>query len=337
MLSYGSLFTGIGGFDLGLDRAGFECAWQVEIDSNCNQILQRHWPDVERFQDIKSIRPGQLGKVDLISAGFPCQDFSKAGTRKGLEGNRSGLFWEVVRVAKVARPKWLLLENVPGILSQNGGRDFATVIESVGQLGYGLAWRVLDSQYFGLAQRRKRVFIIGYLGAPCPREILFDEKSGSWHPEKGRGKGEIAATITSGGASKHSREPGFIVWDAMQITSKANRSRIDPGSPAPTLNQKGQVFVSDELAQSSAWKMRGGISGGGKGYLESTDKSFTLMTNQDQYIGTRRLTPVECERLQGFPDGWTFGSDTGRYRAIGNAVSVPVAEWIGKRIARVVA
>src|SRR3990167_7560775 len=143
-------------------------------------------------------------RVDLITAGFPCQDVSVAGQRKGLAGERSGLFWEIIRVARGLRPGWLLLENVPGLFSSHRGRDFGIVLTALDELGYGVAWTVLDAQYAGLAQRRERVFLVGRLGAPCPPEILFEPQGVSGNPAPRRETeagitGDIAACLNSGG------------------------------------------------------------------------------------------------------------------------------------------
>ena len=160
-LTYGSLFSGIGGIDLGLDRSGWECKWQCEIEPFCVKVLDKHWPQVKKYHDIREVKPSELEPVDLICGGFPCQDLSVAGRRAGLAGKRSGLFYEFMRIADECAPTWVLIENVPGLLSSNGGRDMGAVLGTLGELGYGWAYRVLDAQYLGVAQRRRRVFIVG--------------------------------------------------------------------------------------------------------------------------------------------------------------------------------
>ncbi len=160
-MKFGSLFTGVGGFDLGFERAGMECAWQVEFDKNCQNVLRKHWSETELFNDVRTVGKHNLEPVDVICGGFPCQDVSIAGKRAGLAGERSGLWSEFARIIDELEPKWVVIENVPGLLSSNRGRDFATVIRWLAERGYGVAWRILDSQYFGVAQRRRRVFIVG--------------------------------------------------------------------------------------------------------------------------------------------------------------------------------
>ena len=171
-LTHGSLFSGIGGFDLGFARANIKTIWQVENDPHANKVLEFHWPEKKRYGDIGGIE--SIEPCDIFTAGFPCQDLSVAGKRAGLAGARSGLFWEIIRIARKVLPRWILIENVLGLLSSNNGRDFGIVQSALGELGYGVAWRVLNSQYFGVPQRRRRVFVIGYLGAVCPGEVLFE-------------------------------------------------------------------------------------------------------------------------------------------------------------------
>lgn len=195
----GSLFSGIGGFDLGFERAGWDIIWQVENDPYRQKILKRHWPEVELRGDITADTDG-LRRPDLICGGFPCQDVSVAGRHKGLAGERSGLWFEYLRLVKELRPTWVVIENVPGLLYSNKGADFEVVVRGLADSGYGVSWRVLDSRYFGVPQRRRRVFIVGRLGAVCPPEVLFEPESLAWHLEARRkAQAQIAGTL--GGSS----------------------------------------------------------------------------------------------------------------------------------------
>lgn len=198
VVRFGSLFSGIGGFDLGFDRSGFECAWQVEIDKDCNRVLERHWPNVKRYQDVSTI--GKLESVDVICGGFPCQDLSVAGKRAGLAGERSGLWFEFLRIAGLNRPRFVVIENVPGLLSSDEGRDFAVILRGLVECGYCLAWRIVDAQFYGVAQRRRRVFIVGSLGDGSCAEILFESESLSWNPPTRREAGPGATPILEAGA-----------------------------------------------------------------------------------------------------------------------------------------
>lgn len=170
----GSLFAGIGGFDLGFERAGYKTAWQVELDADCREVLARHFPSAHRHDDVRTAGAHNLARVDVITAGFPCQDVSSMGARAGLAGARTGLFWEVCRIAEEIRPQWLVLENVVGLLNSNAGQDFGTVIQALAERGYVGCWRVLDSQYFGVAQGRRRVFVVAGLGRQPPIGLLAD-------------------------------------------------------------------------------------------------------------------------------------------------------------------
>lgn len=183
-MRFGSLFAGIGGFDLALERAGMTCAFQVEIDPECRRVLAERWPDVPRYADIRHVRRNEIHvpTIDLLCGGFPCQDISVAGKRAGLAGQRSGLWWEFHRLIDELAPEWVLAENVPGLLSSGNRHDMGIVIGSLSELGYGVAWRVLDAQNFGVPQRRRRVFIVGHRGEPwsAPSEILFEPESVPW-------------------------------------------------------------------------------------------------------------------------------------------------------------
>lgn len=175
-----SLFAGVGGFDLALERAGVPVVASVEIDKHARGVLQQQFPNTTLLEDVKDVTGDQLrelgfdGSNGIIVGGFPCQDLSVAGKRAGLAGGRSGLFWEICRILDETKAKWFVLENVPGLLSSNDGRDMGTVIQALVERGYGVAYRILDAQYFGVAQRRRRIFIVGCLGnnGSAPAEVL---------------------------------------------------------------------------------------------------------------------------------------------------------------------
>ena len=174
-----SLFAGVGGFDLALIQNGAEMVASVEIDKHARKILEKQFPTTTHLEDVKNVTGKQLFDLGfnsdgIIVGGFPCQDLSVAGKRRGLAGERSGLFFEVVRLLDETKAKWFILENVPGLLSSNGGRDLGIVIGALAELGYGVAYRILDAQYFGVPQRRRRIFIVGCLGddGRTPAQIL---------------------------------------------------------------------------------------------------------------------------------------------------------------------
>jgi DNA (cytosine-5)-methyltransferase 1 len=198
-----SLFAGIGGFDLALERQGVKVVASVEIDKKAQDVLRKHFPNSTIFGDITGVTGEQLRAAGfepangIITGGFPCQDLSVAGKRAGLAGKRSGLFWEICRLLDETRTQTFILENVPGLLNSNGGRDMAVVLEALVKLGYRVGWRLLDAQYFGVPQRRRRVFIVGCLGnsGPSPAEILSISQGRAGYLEAiKQGQGAIADT-----------------------------------------------------------------------------------------------------------------------------------------------
>lgn len=301
-LTVGSLFTGIGGLDKGLEDAGWEVRWQIEIDEFCNRVLERHWPDVKRYRDVRAVDPGGLERVDLICGGSPCQDVSVAGKREGLAGGRSSLFWEVVRIAGAIRPRWLLIENVQGLFSSNAGRDFLTVLSSLDELGYGLAWRVLDSQHFGVPQRRRRIYLVGYLGAPCPPEVLFEPESVRGDTAAGRGKGADIAYALAASAGVHIKSG----WNTAYPLTTRSPIRGSPERSDTTLVVSGTVTGSEA---------HNGYSG--------------VRADYDTLVGA----PADPDGVRETP-GPAGRLDSARYRALGNAVTVNVARWIGERMRR---
>ena len=399
-----SLFTGVGGFDLGLERAGMEIVGQAESDQFAASVLRRHWPNVELMSDVRDVT---TVNADMIVGGFPCQDISVAGKRKGLDGARSGLWWEFYRIIETNRPQWVVIENVANLLSTNRGRDMGAIVGTLSDIGYWVEWRVLDSRYFGVPQRRRRVFIVGHLGNRSGREILFERESSTRdsstgvdtrpterHPRRsvasvdGNGStdpvalhltqtpitGPISPTLSAEGRigvmDRRLREMATVnnetVDTLMAKDHKGYSTRIDAGDNklitvppegvANTLqardhkgvpgykdfhagranlipmrpiheNQRGEITVNRTAGSLT-------IGGGkpGQGYPAALDG-----------WRVRKLTPLECERLQGFPDNWTaIGvnekgrevkvSDTQRIKQMGNAVTVNVIEWIGGRI-----
>lgn len=157
-MTFGSLFSGIGGLDLGLERAGMECRWQVEIDPFCTAVLEKHWPGVKRYGDIKNLDGSELERVDLICGGFPCVDISAAGLQAGIEAERSGLWFDMARIIRAVRPRFVLVENVAALLVRGMGR----VLGELAASGYDAEWQVLSACAFGAPHPRQRVFILAY-------------------------------------------------------------------------------------------------------------------------------------------------------------------------------
>ena len=202
-----SLFAGVGGFDLGLESAGHTCVGQVEIDKNAQKVLKKHWPDVPLHNDVTTAidwadEIGLTGTVDIVVGGFPCQDVSVAGRRVGLAGERSGLFFDALAFTTHVKAKTLILENVPGLLSSNQGRDFGVVLTSLADAGYSnIEWRVLDSQFFGVPQRRRRVFVVASLGTEPFKQVLSEREggTGNFTPSQSSQQGSSRTTTDSTG------------------------------------------------------------------------------------------------------------------------------------------
>ncbi len=374
-MTFVSLFAGVEGFGLGFEQAGMRCVGQVEKDAHCQRVLSRHFPHVPKWSDIHEITGADLGHPALLVGGFPCQDYSVAGLRSGLAGDRGALWWQFARLIDECRPRWVVGENVPGLLSSNDGRDFGTIVGSLVELGYGVCWRILDAQWFGVPQRRRRVFIVGHSrGVPRP-EILFEPEglSGDSPPRREARQG-VAPTLASrtrggGGLRTDTDLDGGLIAATLETRPTSDRLRVEEGyliAQTVTSRTGGRYDPETEALLAFNWQ-----AGGSKAMLAVNGTRVSALhvgqipaiafaQNQRDEIGelsvagsvnaerwgtaknetllatstVRRLTPLECERLQGFPDNWTAGqSDTQRYRQMGNAVAVPVAEWIGHRLA----
>lgn len=400
-LTFISLFSGIGGMDLGLERAGWSCVGQVELNPKAQAVLARHWPDVPKWSDVRDVGRHNLPPARLLCGGFPCQDVSIAGRRAGLAGKQSGLWFEFHRVLAETTPEWVLIENVAGLLSSNQGRDFAIVLRGLVECGYGVCWRVLDSQYLGVAQRRRRVFIVGHLGSGRAAEVLFERESlpGDTAPRRRTGQETSRSTASGAGSTGESvsavdvrnlaltdelsgtlqaKEQGYslnyinpilvgtlgtemgrnrglgnanetdlIVYGLSTYETPKFAEGIQPTLTSPSPTGGGQppaVVITDRMDR---WvedddKIRA-VQNDGKSSTAQEHVYFKPEGITDSLTGAhvakvitkqvRRLTPTEAERLQSFPDGWTDGqSDSERYRQLGLAVTVNVAEWLGRRI-----
>jgi DNA (cytosine-5)-methyltransferase 1 len=383
-----SLFSGVGGFELGLERAGIQTVLQVENDPWCLSVLARHWPGVQRIDDVRQVDAATLqgrcrdmvsvgvgsdaewlgvprgwgdnaDSVDLVYGGFPCQDLSVAGKRAGLRGERSGLWHEFQRVLSELRPRWCLIENVPGLLSSNGGADFGVLLRGLDDLGYGLAWRVLDARWFGVPQRRRRVFLVGCLGDArrAVQVLAVCESCGGHSPsrcEEGQDTSHtlddgargasvelpmIAASLSAGGHPE-SNMPGRHHEDDENLIVG---STVDEDSARPLVARASGYRMdmeSETFVVASPVRASDGHHGHSSGRGDGADNLIAWDDRNHNLIGgVRRLTPLECERLMGWADDhtrWTADGreipDSHRYRMIGNGVVAPVAEWIGHRL-----
>lgn len=266
---YGSVCSGIEAATVAWHPLGWAPAFFSEIDAFPRKVLAHHYPEVPLHGDFTTIQPGQYRSIDLLVGGTPCQSFSLAGLRGGLEDERGNLALEFLRLADRLCPRWVIWENVPGVLSSNGGRDFGAIVGGLAEIGFGWAYRCLDARFFGVPQRRNRLILVGCFGDFRPAAaVLFEPESHKWDQQAPVAGAAHPCLQTSCG--DYSRSDGFV-----------------------------------------------------------------CIPHQDQW---RRLMPLEAERLQGFPDGYTDipgASDKARYKAIGNSMAVPVMAWIGKRISKV--
>lgn len=345
---YGSVCSGIEAATAAWHPLGWKASFFSEIDKFPREVLKHHYPNTPLHGDFTTIQKGDYEPIELLVGGTPCQSFSIAGLRAGLDDPRGNLMLEFGALAKRLQPKWLVWENVPGVLSSNGGRDFGSFLAMLGELGYGFAYRVLDAQYFGVPQRRRRVFVVGHLGDwRSAAAVLFERESLSWNPAPSREKRqevtEIAGTLTSNGGglnrpAGNANELDFCIATGT-CSGKETFGTLMANCGTKQWLGNQEALSGDYHVFAHAFKVRGGCEGGGKGYLGQDEQAFTLSTGADQQLfhkmQVRRLMPIECERLQGFSDNFTNipgASDSARYKALGNSMAVPVMRWIGERI-----
>ena len=372
-MRYVSLFSGIEAASVAWEPLGWEPVAFSEIDPFPSAVLAQRFPDVPNLGDITKVDWSTYdGAVDIVVGGSPCQSFSVAGKREGLSG-ASGLMWEYIRAVQEIRPGWFVWENVPGALSSGHGDDFRCLLHEMDGLGYGLAWRVLDAQFFGVAQRRRRVFLVGCLGdAGRAAEVLFEPEGLRWDTPTSREKRQELAGTAGAGArgdswavmTAQTGGGGRNVWLELAPTLDAKC----PGAVVTCFaaNQRGEVRLSNGDGQitgaipasQSGKQIQAVCMSDGNAHAAIDDNlagclkvggeppmvvyqsdSTPMVLYEGTYWTVRRLMPVECERLQGFPDGWTEieyrgkpAADGPRYKALGNSMAVPVMRWIGERI-----
>jgi DNA (cytosine-5)-methyltransferase 1 len=399
-LKYFSMFSGIGGFEYGIEKAtedlgrvtstsdtkrgrdlpnaersdgnggrtNAHCIGFSEIDKYAISIYGHHFPEHRNWGNCRNIVPDELPDFDLLVGGFPCQSFSIAGKRGGFEDTRGTLFFEIARIVKVKRPQLLLLENVKGLLSHDNGRTFGTILATLSELGYVCEWQILNSKDFGVPQNRERVFIVGHLGGLCGRAVFpIGESDG----EIGKSNRQTSADIIDPKylmrdckiyneecptmSSRDYKEPFIVRINQLNNPTHSNNRVYGDNGLSPSLNtmqggnRQPKLLIPEATAQGFAVaeegdsinlsvpdsaSPRGRV---GKGVAQTIDTGMQQYTLKGQRI--RRLTPVECERLQGFPDNWTkWGkdgkeiSDSQRYKCLGNAVTTKVITEIMRAI-----
>jgi DNA (cytosine-5)-methyltransferase 1 len=242
----GSLFSGVGGFDLGFRAAGFETRWMCEIDRDCQDVLRKQFPETDViYSNILTMPLHDVERVDVIIGGFPCQDLSVAGRRAGLDGSRSGLFFEFARVIGELRPALVVMENVPGLLSSNGGRDMAVILGTLRDIGArDIAWCVLDAQWFGVPQRRRRVFLVADFAGERASSILALPEGLSWHPPPRREAGEAVTQTLRGGAAGGSTHGKLNGSDQMPMVAASLTSGSHPHSNRPGRHSEDDVNLA---------------------------------------------------------------------------------------------
>lgn len=314
-LTFTSTFAGIGGFDKAWEDMGMTCLLQIEKDEHRLTVLRNQFPNTPKAGDICDVHGADLGRPDILVGGFPCKDISIGkGKREGLAGSRSGLYWEFHRLAEqhlrlvdATRPRWTVLENVPGLLTSNGGRDLAAVVMALEDIGYGWAYRVVDSRGVGSAQRRPRVVILGHRGGdPRPaRLVLAGPDRRAQHLQV---RGEPAGVLST--------RAGRLAEEGVRFFRKSSRPRgtAEDGHYA-TYKEDGFLnTLTNNDSRSNAMQTHIVLQGG----------------------RLRALTAVEWERAQGFPDNWTASiPEKQRLLALGDAMHVDLASWLGHGIAAV--
>lgn len=402
-MRYGSVCSGIEAATVAWEPIGWKAAWFSEIEPFPCAVLNHHYPETPNNGDMTKFKGWPENEIDVLVGGTPCQSFSVAGLRKGLDDPRGNLMLTYLAIAAKYQPRWLVWENVPGVLSSNGGRDFGTFLAGLDELGYGFAYRILDAQYFGVAQRRRRVFVVGYFRDwRRAAAVLFECDSLSGNPAPSRESRKVAPTIpsrsTGGGglgtdfdcdggliasvaptlgrcamktpANDFNFDGGLVVHgtqgpctsdkafalgrnsgqENVVFSIQAGALRTNPLSgpdgvgiqadQAYTLEARAEVQAVAHVAVAPTLRAGGNQTGGDRPMGTDADTADSLLSTSGSQV--RRLTPRECERLQGFPDDYTQipwrkksasdCPDGPRYKALGNSMAVPVMRWIGERI-----
>jgi DNA (cytosine-5)-methyltransferase 1 len=337
---FGSVCSGIEAASVAWEPLGWKAAWYSQFDPDHNYkigadfasaVLAHHYPDVPNLGDMTRIHDNETFKkeeIDILVGGTPCQSFSVAGFRKGLRDPRGGLALTFCEIAREKRPRWVIWENVPGVLSSNKGRDFGSFLGALADCGYSLAYRVLDAQYYGVPQRRRRVFVVGHLGGAgeeCAGQVLFDKEGGVWNapPRQAPPKLPLACSLEGLGWESTSGETARCLLTCVTGGRLAHETFLIDGDELDAVIESGWLDNPDAEEHTRPVPAD-----------EPGDEPFM-----------RRLMPVECERLQGFPDDYTQifyrnkpaekCPDAPRYKALGNSIAVPVLRWIGERIAAI--
>ena len=319
------LFSGIGGFHLGLERAGFKVnAYNSEIDKYAKEVYKHNFKDSTYVGSVTDVRGAELPRIDAITFGSPCQDFSLAGKREGMGGERSSLILEAIRLIQECRPRFFIWENVKGTFSSNNRQDFAAILQTFANLGdYTIEWQLLNTKWF-LPQNRERIYLVGYTRGRSGQQVFPISEGNSKANDI---REELGYQITN-------FAPREYYWRDHSPCLNARDYKDPKLVKIKTNNSKG--YEEAVVGAVRGRKYRGQEpqlelrKDGNSNTLSSVEKDNYVVSNS-----IRRLTPIECERLQGFPDHWTLAngiSDTQRYKMCGNAVTVDVVEAVGKSL-----
>ena len=319
------LCAGIGGFRQALENLGCECVGYSEIDKHAIKLYSAWYNDECNFGDITKIEAEKLPDFELLVGGFPCQAFSVAGKRGGFNDTRGTIFFDFARIMKAKKPKFAIFENVKGLLNHDGGKTYETMLRTLDELGYDAQWGILNTKFHGLPQNRERVYIVANLRERSSTKILFERGNDSADKVERTKNGIIGQFYNRKG--KTHQDLGVISSEghspALLATTHKNPRIVKIGDIDGLNTQYSRVY--DSKGVSATLNAQGGGLGAKTGLYSTGDK-------------VRRLTPKECFRLQGFKDemvelGYKLGiSDTQLYKMAGNAVSVPVVEWVAQRV-----
>lgn len=363
-MTYLSVFSGIEAASVAWQGLDFQAVGFSEIDLFCCAVLKHRFPTVKNYGDINNFKEWNIGRsIDVMVGGSPCQSYSLAGNRRGSEDERGRLMFTYGNLVDHIRPRWIVWENVPGVLSSGEGRDFAEFLSTLDGYGYGLAWRILDAQYFGVPQRRRRVLLVGYLGdVRRPASVLIDTQGRRRDTAPGGTEGRTSPGVGKGtGASVynfHQHDSRITKSDGIIDTVTGLWGTGGNNTPLCLMDQGGDVMQTEygktgTLRASEHQHNPIVFNRALTSRYRSSNLAATLLgDHHDSGLVNlipgamdgllRRITPVEAERLQGFPDNWTLVPyrcraaercpDSPRYKAIGNSMAVPVMRWLGRRI-----
>ena len=343
-----TMFTGVGAPEQAIKNLGLD--WEVvgysEIDKYAIQTYEKNFPGGTNYGDATTIDETELPDFDILIGGFPCQAFSVAGRRGGFADTRGTLFFDIARIARHKRPTYLVLENVKGLLSHDSGKTFSTILRVLSETGYDVSWSIHNSKDYGVPQNRERIYIVGHLrGAPRPEVLPIGGNDGSALKQIVGGSQGNRVYDSSGVSSTLASQSGGLGSKTGLYKIAAQHGRGEP--PIQTLEARddgltnsltsvqkdNMVAVDLTRREESRYRVR---RDGRAGTLDAN--YFKGLANQERPgvldgIRIRRLTPLECERLQGFPDGHTKGvSDTQRYKQMGNSMTVQVMEHVLREI-----